>query len=153
MAHVSRRMRKESEKWDDRENEVYNLITDESKLKVEVVIFKIERYGPFIFDFIIPFEYPFTPPTVLLKGVPLKRYYFTSRLFREELKLIKNTDCLCCASILCQHNWGPTLNIINIVDEITEFFNIKLKIVEKYMGSKVMKNMPEALSKYVLQYI
>ena len=158
-------MRNESKKWDDRENEVYNLITDESKLKVEVVIFKIERYGPFIFDFIIPFEYPFTPPTVLLKGVPLKRYYFTSRLFREELKSIKNTlgesivkqrlstNCLCCASILCQHNWGPTLNITNIVDEIIEFFNIKLKMVEKYMVLKVMKNMPEVLSKYVLQYI
>ena len=27
---------------------------------------------------------------------------------------------MCCASILCQHNWGPTLNITNIVDEIIE---------------------------------
>ena len=186
MAHISRRISNEKKKWDDRENEVYNLITDESKLKVEVVIFKIERYGPFIFDFIIPFEYPFTPPTVLLKGVPLKRYYFTSRLFREELTSIKNTNtntntntqgvlidnqsqqscnfafekatrlstnCLCCASILCQNNWGPTLNIINIVDEITEFFSIKLKIVERFMVSKVMKSMPEVLSKYVLEYI
>lgn len=153
MAHISRRIRKESEKWDDRENEIYTLITDESKLKVEVIILEIGRYNQLIFDFIIPFEYPFTPPTVLLKGISLKRYYFTSRLFREELKLIKKIDCLCCASILCQHNWGPTLNITNIVDEIIEFFNIKLKIVEKYMCLKVMKNMPEALSKYVLQYI
>lgn len=153
MAHVSRRIRKESEKWDDRENEIYTLITDESKLKVEVIILEIERYNQLIFDFIIPFEYPFSPPEVLLKGVPLKRYYFTSRLFRKELKSIKNIDCLCCASILCQHNWGPTLNITNIVDEIIEFFNIKLKMVEKYMVLKVMKNMPEVLSKYVLQYI
>jgi ubiquitin-protein ligase len=173
MAHISRRISNEKKKWDNRDNEIYTLITDESKLKVEVIIFEIGRYNHLIFDFIIPFEYPFTPPTVLLKGVPLKRYYFTSRLFREELKSIKNTDnqrlstntrvlidnqrlstnCLCCASILCQNNWGPTLNIINIVDEITEFFSIKLKIVERFMVSKVMKGMPEVLSKYVLEYI
>ena len=157
MAHISRRLRKESEKWIDRDEEIYTLITDESKLKVEVIILKIGRYEQLIFDFIIPFEYPFVPPTVLFKGKSLKSYYFTSRLFRQELRLIDNrrlsTDCLCCASILCQHNWGPTLNIINIVKEIKEFFYIKLRLVEKYMVLKVMRNMPQSLSNYVSQFI
>jgi len=171
MAHISRRLRKESEKWIDRDGEIYTLITNESKLKVEVIILKIGRYEQLIFDFIIPFEYPFVPPTVLFKGKSLKSYYFTSRLFRQELRLIDNqklstntqgvlidnqrlsTDCLCCASILCQNNWGPTLNIINIVKEIKEFFNIKIRLLEKYMVLKVMKNMPQSLSNYVSKFI
>ena len=61
MAHISRRLRNEKKKWDDREDEIYTLITDDSELKVEVIILEIDRYNHLIFDFIIPFEYPFVP--------------------------------------------------------------------------------------------
>lgn len=37
--------------------------------------------------------------------------------------------CLCCTSILCRENWGPTLDTKHIINEIVENILIKSRIV------------------------
>ena len=49
----------------------------------------------------------------------------------NEFKLITKYNCLCCQSILCGNNWGPTLTIIDIVNEIKHFFNVKQRVKER----------------------
>ena len=150
MAHISRRLTNESRKWED-EEDIYNLVTNEHEIKVEVYIFEIGYLNNLIFDFIIPFEYPFKPPKINYKGKSIRWIFKTNKLFKDDLKKIMNTTCLCCSSITC--NWGPTLNIINLVHEIKFFINIKLLLVELFFCRKIVKSLPDELSNYILEYL
>jgi len=149
-AHISRRLTNESRKWED-EEDIYNLVTNEHGIKVEVFLSEIGYLNNLIIDFIIPFEYPFKPPKINYKGKSIKWFLKTNKLFRDDLKKLMNTTCLCCSSITC--NWGPTLNIINLVHEIKSFISIKLLLVEIFLCRKVVKTLPEEISNYILKFI
>jgi ubiquitin-protein ligase len=150
MAHISRRLTNESRKWED-EEDIYNLISDSNETKVEVYISEIGYLTNLVFDFIICFEYPFKPPKINYKGISIKSVFKTNKLFRNDLKKIMNTDCLCCSSMTC--SWGPTLNIINLVNEIKKFLNIKLLLVELFFARKVLKRLPNELSDYTMEFL
>ena len=148
--HISRRLTNESRKWEDDED-IYNLVTNEHGIKVEVFLSEIGYLNNLIIDFIIPFEYPFKPPKINYKGKSIKWFLKTNKLFRDDLKKLMNTTCLCCSSITC--NWGPTLNIIKLVHEIKSFSRIKLLLVEIFLCRKVVKTLPEEISNYILKFI
>lgn len=151
MAHILRRIKNESRIWRTRINEAYNIIEDSYPTKIEVCLFNI-GYVPHLFImFEISFEYPFKPPKLYLNGKDLKRYLPSGKLFRGDLKKIIGSDCLCCSSINC--NWGPTLSIINLVDEIRRFFEIKLKLVELFFLKKICKNMPDEINNLIITYL
>jgi hypothetical protein len=150
MAHISRRIKNESKMWETRINENYHLFEDENK--IEVCIFNIGYVSHLFLIFEISFEYPFKPPKIYLNGKNFKRYLPSGKLFREDLKkILDKSNCLCCSSITC--NWGPTLNIINIVDEIRNFLNIKLKLVEIFFTRKLVNRIPIELCEIIISYL
>tara|TARA_B100001250_G_C19292473_1_gene568156 strand:- start:111 stop:566 length:456 start_codon:yes stop_codon:yes gene_type:complete len=151
MAHISRRIKNESKLWENRINENYSILKDWNPTKIEVCIFNIGYVSYLFLIFEISFEYPFKPPKIYLNGKDFKRYLPSGKLFREDLKEILGSNCLCCSSITC--NWGPTLNIINIVDEIRHFLNIKLKLVELFFTRKLVNRIPIELCEIIISYL
>lgn len=149
MAHISRRIKNESRMWENRINECYNILED--KNKIEVCIFDIGYVNYLFLIFEISFEYPFKPPKIYLNGKDFKMFLRTGTIFRDDLKKILGSDCLCCASIIC--NWGPTLNIINIVEEIKSFLKIKLKLIEIFFVRKLINKIPLVLCENIITYL
>lgn len=149
MAHISRRIKNESRMWENQINECYNILEDENK--IEVCIFDIGYVNHLFFIFEISFEYPFKPPKIYLNGKDFKSFLRTGTIFRDDLKKILGSDCLCCASITC--NWGPTLNIINIVEEIKSFLKIKLKLIEIFFARKLINKIPLVLCENIITYL
>lgn len=149
MAHISRRIKNESRMWENQINECYNILEDENK--IEVCIFDIGYVNHLFFIFEISFEYPFKPPKIYLNGKDFKRFLRTGTIFRDDLKKISGSDCLCCSSITC--NWGPTLNIINIVEEIKSFLKIKLKLIEIFFARKLINKIPLVLCENIISYL
>jgi len=149
MAHISRRIKNESRIWENRINECYNILEDENK--IEVCIFDIGYVNNLFLIFEISFEYPFKPPKIYLNGKDFKSFLRTGTIFRNDLKKIVGSDCLCCSSITC--NWGPTLNIINIVEEIKSFLKIKLKLIEIFFTRKLINKIPLVLCENIITYL
>jgi ubiquitin-protein ligase len=148
MAHISRRIKNESKLWETRINENYHIL---NPTKIEICIFNIGYVNNLVFLFKISSEYPFKPPEIYLNGKNFKGYLPSGTLFRDDLKKILGSNCLCCNSITC--NWGPTLNIINIVDEIREFLNIKLKLIEIFLTKKLVNIIPIELCENIIGYL
>ena len=148
MAHISRRIKNESKIWETRINENYHIL---NPTKIEICIFNIGYVNNLVFLFKISSEYPFKPPKIYLNGKNFKGYLPSGTLFRDDLKKILGSNCLCCNSITC--NWGPTLNIINIVDEIREFLNIKLKLIEIFLTKKLVNIIPIELCENIIGYL
>lgn len=78
---------------------------------------KTSKYIKLVF----PNEYPFIPPSVnvggICYGILLRDLsYNTDGKFMVGDK--KGVRCLCCETITCKDNWGPTYNIHTVVDEI-----------------------------------
>lgn len=157
MTHISRRIKNESKIWDTRKNENYHILQDWNPTKIEVCIFNIGYVNNLFFLFEISSEYPFKPPVIYLKSHKktqkklFKRYLPSGTLFRDDLKKMLGSNCLCCNSITC--NWGPTLSIINIVDEIRKFLNIKLKLVEIFLTKKLVNVIPIELCENIISYL
>lgn len=79
-------------------------------------------------------QYPFKPPKVkfLKDDSYLHRIHFIS----SYLHLINISEkCLCCKSILC--NWGPMQNILHIMEEIDENYEINIKIRNSILCKKI----------------
>jgi ubiquitin-protein ligase len=80
------------------------------------------------FSFVLPNEYPFRAPKVIINGQSyISLLKFTSREKLNVLRSLTNKCCLCCNTITCNDNWSPALTFIDIISEIKE----NLKIIEK----------------------
>jgi len=89
-------------------------------------------------------EYPFSPPKCFLlyqdgEKENIFKYYRNSGIFDKEFKELKGQECLCCSSILCQGNWGPTLNMGDITKEIVKIINFKIRIYKRYLCKKIQE--------------
>ena len=89
-------------------------------------------------------EYPFTPPKCFTvnqnnKKTNVFKYYRSGGIFDKEYRELKGNECLCCSSILCQGNWGPTLNMTDITNEIIELINFKIRIYKRYLCKKIQE--------------
>ena len=82
------------------------------------------------FSFVLPNEYPFRPPTVIING---KNYTgllkFTSSEKLHAIKKLTTRGCLCCSTITCYDNWSPALTFIDIISEIKNNFKLIDKIL------------------------
>jgi ubiquitin-protein ligase len=89
------------------------------------------------FSFVLPNEYPFRAPKVIINGQSyISLLKFTSREKLNVLKKITNLDCLCCNTITCNDNWSPALTFIDIISEIKENFKTIEKISLKIAFDK-----------------
>lgn len=95
-----------------------------------------------LFEFFSNNLYPFQSPS----HIKINNYNYINLLQsvnRKFLEKITNSSCcLCCRSIICCNNWGPTITFKNILNEIyinmnykkLYIYNICLKvIVRKYL--------------------
>ena len=77
------------------------------------------------FSFVLPNEYPFRPPKVIINGENyISLLKFTSCEKLNVLRSLTNKSCLCCNTITCNDNWSPAMTFIDILSEIK--YNLKL---------------------------
>jgi ubiquitin-protein ligase len=87
-------------------------------------IFLKNRKDNRLYKFIIPTNYPFSPPGLEINNKPYLYYLrFNSNKFRDTFYKYKGPKCLCCETLLCSNNWSPQYTLINIMDEVSEFHN------------------------------
>lgn len=81
------------------------------------------------FSFVLPNEYPFRPPKVIING---QNYTKLIKMNNHEklhvLKSLTDKDCLCCNTITCNDNWSPAMTFIDIISEIKQNFKLIDKI-------------------------
>ena len=75
-----------------------------------------------LYKFIIPPNYPFSPPRLELNYKPYSSYLrFQSEKFTKLFYKHKGYKCFCCESVLCPDNWGPEITLSKIMDEVNAF--------------------------------
>ena len=107
------------------------------------------------FAFVVPIDYPFRPPNVIING---QKYTNLIKMNNHEklhvLKSLTDKDCLCCNTIICSDNWSPAMTFIDIVSEIKNNFKLidkillqisfnkfKLLLSDDYKNNETRKNM------------
>ena len=79
-------------------------------------------------SFILPKEYPFKPPKILINGQDYMSLLKLSKPNKlNALKSLTGKSCLCCDTNICNDNWSPAITFHHIISEI----NKNLKIIEK----------------------
>ena len=82
------------------------------------------------FSFVLPNEYPFKSPKVIINGKDYTSLLkFTSPEKLNVLKSLTNKSCLCCNTITCNDNWSPAMTFIDIISEIKNNFKLIDKIL------------------------
>ena len=92
-------------------------------------------------------DYPFKGPKNI--KINYKSYNSFLRVNQEktlnEVKILyfnlrKDTlhCCLSCNSITCPERWSPPVRLINIVEEIQEYKNLRRAIINKLLASKII---------------
>ncbi len=81
-------------------------------------------------SFILPNEYPFKPPKIIIND---QNYISLLKLNSPEklkgLHSLTGVKCLCCNTMVCNVNWCPTVTCCNIISEI----NTNFKLIEKIL--------------------
>lgn len=81
------------------------------------------------YKFILPQNYPFSPPKVFVNNKSYLQYLkLNSDHFRQLLLNHKSIYCFCCKTILCSNNWVPRLKLKMIFDELHYFHSVCLEI-------------------------
>jgi ubiquitin-protein ligase len=78
---------------------------------------------------ILPNEYPFKPPKIIIND---QNYISLLKLSRPEKKCLHSLTgfkCLCCNTVVCNDIWCPTVTCCNIISEI----NTNFKLIEKIL--------------------
>ena len=82
------------------------------------------------FAFVVPNDYPFRPPKVIING---QKYTNLIKMNNHEklhiLKSLTDKSCLCCNTVTCNDNWSPALTFIDILSEIKHNFKLIGKIL------------------------
>ena len=95
-------------------------------------------------------NYPFAPPTIILKNKNILQYY-SSNLFIRYKKYLKKPKncCLICSSVLSSSNWSCITSFTGVFYEmISNIINIKRaiemihmeKVISKYVGDYYLMN-------------
>lgn len=99
---------------------------------------KFIRFLPqeFLIDIVLkyPITYPWKPPKISVNGYN----YIKLLQITEQWKLkYINTRCLCCSSLMCISNWCPFKNISDILTEVCNNLDLKLKFNEILHAKKI----------------
>ena len=90
------------------------------------------------FSFVLPSEYPFRPPNVIINGQNYSSLLkFTSHEKLNVLKSLTNKSCLCCSTVTCYDNWSPAMTFIDIISEIITNFKLIDKILLQISFNKI----------------
>ena len=81
--------------------------------------------------------FPWKPPTVRYYNKKIIEIYTVGPLFAKDILKISDIGCLCCGSILCKNNWNYQRKMQEIVDEFLKITSWRIRVIERYMCSKV----------------
>tara|TARA_B100000927_G_scaffold37878_1_gene27115 strand:- start:275 stop:733 length:459 start_codon:yes stop_codon:yes gene_type:complete len=88
-----------------------------------------------------PSDYPWKPPQIKVNGHNYIRLLQITQPWKH--KYI-NTRCLCCSSIMCISNWSPFKTVSDILTEVCNNLDLKLKFNEirhvKKIKNKYLNN-------------
>lgn len=91
-----------------------------------------------MYTFVLNHNYPFSQPTVYINNKSYTQFVTISSLL--SLKMVKEIwgyECLCCNTYMCANNWRPTITLINIINEIQVYRNIRTAIMYKVLCKKI----------------
>ena len=108
-------------------------------------------YNNKIYYFLIPFNYPFKPPSLILNN---KELIYNPSNFPKKLwnTYCQYNNCMCCNSIKCSNNWSPCMSLISILKEYIDFTD-KLKSYHKYYLFSYKNRLPDVLLDIIFSYI
>jgi len=99
------------------------------------LIFRIKFIDKYeIVTIIINNDYPWKPPEILVNNYKYKQLIRIDYKLLEKLKI--PIKCLCCSTILC--DWRPYNTMVNILNELISFLDIKKRTVEMIFCEKIM---------------
>lgn len=161
----SRRMRNEELKWNKKTSLKghAHIVHDSEKREVIVSIYRRVLRNVIFFKLTLTSEYPFSPPKAEI-SVDLNKWKLLHEdFFRITEGSIKNWrkkwgkyHCACCKSLLCADNWGPSLTILDISDELEGHIDEKIEMREKLYLDIVVNNkveIPEDIIEYIKEFI
>ena len=136
---------------------------DSEKREVIVSIYRRVLRNVIFFKLALTSEYPFSPPKAEI-SVDLNKWKLLHEdFFKITEGSIKNWrkkwgkyHCACCKSILCSDNWGPSLTILDISNELESHIDEKIEMREKLYLDIVVKNkveIPEDIIEYIKEFI
>jgi len=135
---ISKRIANEIKRtWTDlyqKTNSIY--ITDNNPQEIKFCMFFNGSYNPL--NITLNFKngcYPFKAPKVFIGKKDYISLLPNSWSFSD--KLLGN-NCMCCSSILC--NWrGPSVSMVDIINEIKKNFRIKIRLMEIAHCKKIVE--------------
>lgn len=161
----SRRMRNEELKWNKKTSLKghAHIVHDSEKREVIVSIYRRVLRNVIFFKLTLTSEYPFSPPKAEI-SVDLNKWKLLHEdFFRITEGSIKNWrkkwgkyHCACCKSLLCADNWGPSLTILDISNELEGQIDEKIEMREKLYLDIVVNNkveIPEDIIEYIKEFI
>ena len=99
------------------------------------------------YKFILSSYFPFKAPKLILNYKPYSEYFgFKSESFKQLFYKYKGVRCFCCETKLCTNNWSPKCTLIDLMNEVDEFYN-ECKNISNIICAKVIQR------KYLVQDI
>jgi hypothetical protein len=122
---------------------VYNLNDDVRSVYITALLMPMLHYNiNVVFQFVN--EYPFIQPTVVLQLKDTGETIYYKKMLHSESKMINDIlfnqfkiRCLCCESVTCGEHWSPIRHFDFILNEVSEFLQIKSRLIEKLHALKV----------------
>ena len=105
-----------------------------------IIVELSKQEGQYIntYSFMIPQDYPFSPPKFTINELSYCEFYNLHTIrFEKVLQYIKGINCLCCHSYLCKNNWSPGLRLENMLNQIIEYKKLKYYICLKLLADKI----------------
>ena len=87
--------------------------------------------------------YPFRPPSVTYEGKNILVFYrelsnCSNKKIRDDIsKLLGDSGCMCCSTLLCRNNWSVHNTIKNLLEEFEKFCQIKKRSVERFWSDRI----------------
>ena len=93
-----------------------------------------------LYHFDVETEYPFRPPKQF--RINYKDYTKYLRIESpktlQELKLHNHINCLCCNTISCGANWGPTIRLCDFINEYKKYKQYMRNIINRILVQKII---------------
>jgi len=120
-------------------------------IKESILSININENNSIIFDIILnekypfnillnfPKEYPFRPPSVKINN---NDYIKILADIQGNNCNIRKEKCLCCSTLCCRYNWGPKIDLMDIINEIFSNLNMLINPMKDILYKAVlMKNL------------
>ena len=138
-----RRVTNELKNYNEKNNKFFLIENNIIANPVQTLDIKYTTFGKFftnnddrlaIIKLEYPDCYPFRKPNVTINGHDYISLLSMNSLWMEKFKI---KSCLCCNSILCK--WDPRIRINNMLNEIYNNLNYKIRIIEILLCKQVVK--------------